>query len=104
VGLWSAAISDQEGLGQACVAYPRFARSRTAPVKFEEGPLPTGKATHLHRVGVSIPIRSRDGRWATGEMMEPPIILEADKSSVKEVVDTGRQQLAVLAVQPLFVR
>jgi hypothetical protein len=37
-------------------------------------------------------------------MMEPPIILEADKSSVKEVVDTGRQQLAVLAVQPLFVR
>ncbi len=74
------------------------------PVKIEECPLPTRKATYVHRIG------SIDPHPLQGRVMghrrndEPPAILEADKPSVKEVVDTGRQEQAVLAVQPLFVR
>ena len=73
-------------------------------MKIEECPLPARKATHVHR-GVRVDPHPFEG-WAMGYRRndQSSVVLEADKSSVKEVVDTRRQEQAILAVQPLFVR
>jgi hypothetical protein len=48
-------------------------------------------------------MRSSDNRCATGENDQPTIPLKADESAVEQVVDAGREQQAVLAVEALLI-
>ena len=91
--------------GLSCRQLPAIRLKQNGiPVKIEECPLPARKGTHVHRSGRIDPHPLQGRAMGHRRNDEPPAILEADKSTVKEVVDTGRQEQAVLAVQPLFVR
>jgi hypothetical protein len=67
-------------------------------VEFEESLLPARKSTYVHGIR-GVGTHSFERR-AMGHRRndEPPTILEADKSSVKEVVNARGQQQPVLAI------
>jgi hypothetical protein len=68
------------------------------PVKFQERFLPARKSTYVHGIR-GVDTHSFERR-AMGDRRndEPSIVFETDESTVKEVVNTRRQQQPVLAI------
>jgi hypothetical protein len=73
-------------------------------MEFEESPLPARKSTYVHGIrGVDTHSFERRA-MGDGRNDEPSIVFETDESTVKEVVNTRRQEQPVLTIQSLFVR
>jgi hypothetical protein len=68
-------------------------------MEFEESPLPARKSTYVHGIrGVDTHSFERRA-MGDGRNDEPSIVFETDESTVKEVVNTRRQEQPVLAVR-----
>jgi hypothetical protein len=78
-------------------------KQHSIPVEFEESLLPARKPSHVHDINGAYTHPYERRAMGDGRNDEPSIVFETDESTVKEVVNTRRQEQPVLTIQSLFV-